>query len=271
MKRVSLVLVCLLLAFGTQVFAPAAPKRAPAKRTTTKSTKAKPAAKKPAQTSAKPTITAEQVLEKAVEAMGGREALDKIKTLLMRGSISVTGQGLNGVLEIQTKEPDKTLMTMQLAGMEIQQGFDGKDGWVKDFGGIRDLSSEELASLKQQSKFSTEANWKELYKKVELIGLKKLDSKSVYVLEVTPVTGPKSTNYYDAATFLPIRADTEINTPQANLTVTVTLSDWRDVSGMKAPYKMVMKMPFMELVMQMAEVKANIAIDDSVFARPSAK
>ncbi|MGC8793043.1 MAG: hypothetical protein ACP5U2_06595, partial [Bryobacteraceae bacterium] len=55
-------------------------------------------------------LTAEQVLEKSVEATGGREAYARLTSTLARGSIEFVGQHLHGTVELYAKAPNKRLL-----------------------------------------------------------------------------------------------------------------------------------------------------------------
>ncbi len=49
---------------------------------------------KAARTPAKPKISPDQVLQKFVEATGGRAAYDRLKTTVMKGTIEIAAQGI---------------------------------------------------------------------------------------------------------------------------------------------------------------------------------
>jgi hypothetical protein len=48
----------------------------------------------------------------------------------------------------------------------------------------------------------------------------------------------------------------------------IYFSDWRDVDGVKLPFRMTQSMPTMKFVTTIEEVKHNVPVDDAIFRRP---
>jgi hypothetical protein len=256
MRRISLLALCLAC---VAVVLPPVLAKAPRSRTASRK--------------AKPSITAAQVMEKSIEVTGGRKAYEKIKTTVLRGTMEMVGQGLNIQFECRTKTPDKALLIVQIPGVgESRQGYDGKVGWSQDpIFGLRELSGSELAELKRQAADPTSnIKWRELYKKEELVGTKKIGSRTAYEVRLTPTTGKPITHYYDTKTFLLLRMDIVAESPQATFSVESYLSDWRVVDGVKIPHVVKISSPVGDIVMRASEVKNNVKIDDSEFAKPAA-
>ena len=92
---------------------------------------------------------AEEVLKKYVEATGGAEAYEALKTQHASGTFSMPAMGMEGKFELFQEQPDKFLALVTLPGMgEIQTGLSGKTGWRTDpMQGPRLLEGEELKSL----------------------------------------------------------------------------------------------------------------------------
>ena len=74
--------------------------------------------------------TPQELLEKNIELMGGKDAWMKIKDITMKGQFVVTGAGMGGPLMIRQKAPNQQLTTINISGIgEIKEGFDGTNGW----------------------------------------------------------------------------------------------------------------------------------------------
>src|SRR5437879_3173720 len=79
--------------------------------------------------------TVEQVLDKYVQAMGGKDALDKVTTRVMKGSIELPATGdagsiVPGTIEIYMKAPNKRMLIVNIPGNGTdRRGYNGKDGW----------------------------------------------------------------------------------------------------------------------------------------------
>lgn len=89
-----------------------------------------PAQKAPAEKAMENAPTPQQLLQKNIDLMGGKDAWMKIKDITMKGQFVVTGAGMGGPLMIQQKAPNQQLTTININGIgEIQEGFDGTNGW----------------------------------------------------------------------------------------------------------------------------------------------
>lgn len=238
-------------------------------------------------------ITAEQVLEKYVEVTGGREAYNKITSSVAKGSLEIKAQGLTGTVMIYAKNPNKFLNVMTLQGVgEMKQGYDGKIGWAQDpFSGLRTLDGPELSEMKRQADFNSSLKWRELYKKIELVGTKKLDQGEAYVIRLTlkpekpeakegdkpkkddkakPKENDKTiTQYYDTKTFLLLRTEMVVESPQGTFPVEVVVSDYKEVDGVKVPFVSKQKVGPAEIVLTLTEIKNNEKIDDTLFNKPA--
>lgn len=221
---------------------------------------------------AQPALTAEQVIERSIEATGGREAREKMTSTVARGTVELTAQGLRSTMEFYAKTPNKRLVITKAEGVgEFKQGYDGQVGWSDNpVQGLRELSGEELARLRREATFNPEIKWRDLYRKVELVGKDKVGERETYVVRLTPLEGKPLTRYYDAQTFLLLRQDLVQDTSQGPMAVTAIMSDYRDVNGIKAPFRIEQQLPVGKVIIKMVEVQNNVEIADAVFAKPAA-
>ncbi|HOK54587.1 MAG TPA: hypothetical protein PLP86_11440 [Armatimonadota bacterium] len=245
-------------------------------------------AEEPADTSTKESgsaITAEQIIEKSIEATGGRKAFDKIKSSVMKGSNEMAAMNIKMDFTVYTKAPNKMLMVQALPfGMgEMKIGFDGKTGWSSDtMSGLRTLTGPELEMLKKQAQVNADLNWREYYKNLELVGTKEINGRSAYEVQFTPKDIKSAdgktetpglskpvTQYYDKETFMLLRMDMTMESPQGTQSVQVYPSDWRVVDGVKVPFVTKTITSVGDMVTKIVEFKTNPELDDSLFAMPA--
>lgn len=214
-------------------------------------------------------MTAEQVLEKSIQAMGGRAAMNKITSTIMKGNMQM--QGMQGSFEIHQKAPNKHFFMQTLQGVgEFKQGFDGKTGWSQDpMSGVRNMEGAELEMTKREARHNAPLYWKQLYKKVELLGTRKVGNGTAYAIRMTPAKGKPVTQYFDTKTFLPVKVDMVIESPQGTVATETLLSDYRTVNGVKFPFTLKQRVAGIEVSMKITEIKNNVPIKDSIFAKPA--
>src|SRR5262245_21317324 len=93
----------------------------------------KPQPAKAAEAGAKTTTvepTVDQILDKYMQASGGRQAVEKITSRMTKGTVEFSTMGLKGEMENYAKAPNKTLTIINLSGVgEFREGDDGKIAW----------------------------------------------------------------------------------------------------------------------------------------------
>lgn len=193
------------------------------------------------------------VLEKFVQAVGGRAAFERLSTRVSRGTFEGTSAGLrlSGTVEIIEKAPDKSVTLINVPGAGImRRGFTGEYGYQQiPLMGFRRIEGAELAELKLTTEFSWMVNLERLYPKMILKGTEKNGGGELYVVEATPAAGLPATLYFDAASGLLVRRDRTY------------FEDYREVDGVRVPFTV--RDDFS--VVRLKEVKHNQPIDDARF------
>lgn len=218
----------------------------------------------------KSALTAEQILEKSIEAAGGRARLEKLTSSLAKANMEIEPQGVHSTLELYSKMPNKRLVVTNIEGYgEIKQGFDGTSGWTQDpMRGLVDQQGRELEDAKLEATFNAQLKWREMFAKIELVGKEKVNGREAYVLRLTRSDGKPITSLYDAQTFLLVRQTGVRDTAQGPLAFRADLSDYREVEGIKAPFLITQQTGGSTITIRVVELKNNVEIEDAKFAKP---
>jgi len=221
--------------------------------------------------------TADEVVEKHLAAIGGREALGKLTTRKAIGTVTIgTPNGdLVGPVELFSKAPNKTRAYMELdlsalgmnEKMTLDQKFDGTAGWaINSLQGDTQITGNQLDNMRNASFPNQLLTYKAAGTTVELLPRETLAGKPVFVLLITPKVGSVSRWYLDAETYLAVRTSAKINTPQAGEIEQIgEASDYRTVDGVKVPFKTVNTTPLQTVTIVLKTVEHNVVIDDALF------
>ena len=222
---------------------------------------------------AQPALTAEQVLEKSIEASGGRKAIERITSTVGKGTLEVPSQAVTAPFEYFAKAPDKRLIVVKVEGWgELRRGCDGQTAWEDHpTNGFRVTEGEEREETLRDCVFNGELKWREQYPKVELAGKEKIGEREAYKVVMTTASGKPITRHYDADTFLLLSQLTTRNTAQGTIEVRAEFSDYREVDGIKGPSVIKEITAGQEVIIRILEIKNNVAIEDARFAKPAAK
>lgn len=216
------------------------------------------------------TPTVKEILEKYEQAIGGKKANEKIKSRVAKGTIELMPMGIKGTFESYSAAPNKSLSVATVAGIgELLEGFDGTTAWsVNPIQGNRVKQGDELAQTKLNSVFDRDTNLAKLYSKMEFKGVEKVGDGDAYVLIAMPQNLPSEVFYFDTKSGLLVRLDTTTVTPEGKTPGKTFLEDYREVDGVKVPFKTRSVTPQAEIVVTFSEVKNNVPIDAAKFVRP---
>lgn len=217
--------------------------------------------------------TVDQILDKYVQAIGGKAAIEKLNSRVAKGTFEIPAMGMSGPAELFAKAPNKSGFVIELTGFGIfKQVYAGASGWAQDpVSGLRDLSPGELAGAKLDEDFYRDIRLKELYPKMELKGKVKVGERDAYLIEATAESGPTDKLYFDTETGLLVRTDGERETAQGKLLGETFLEDYREVDGIKTPFTLRVNNPVISFTIKLTEVKHNVPVDDAKFAKPAAQ
>ena len=219
------------------------------------------------------TPSADQIIEKYIQAVGGKAAMEKLTSRVSTGSFEVDVMPGSSSQEIYEKAPNKQLWVTDLANFGVfRRGFNGTMGWQDNpQTGLQEVTGNQLAELKRSAEFQRDLKLKELYPKTQVKGKEKVNARDAYVVEATPAEGPAALMYFDAESGLLVRTQGQSETPSGTVTVDTTFEDYREVDGIKLPFVTRVSRPEFGFVIRLTEVKHNVPIDDAKFDMPGAK
>jgi hypothetical protein len=260
MKRIALILAFSLLA--TIAVAAQDKPKAEAPKPDAAKAEAKPAVAAP---------TVDEILDKALKAVGGREAVEKFTSRLIKGSLEIEAVGATGTIEVYAKAPNKTAVVANISGFgTVNEVFDGAKGWSSDPAqGLREWAGSELATRKRKADFYTELNLKKHYTKMEVKGKEKVGSYEAWMIEATPAEGSAEKLFFDVNTGLLVRQDAETESPAGKMMVETYLDDYKVVDGVKIAHSMKNVTPMFAISMKFTEIKHNVEIEDAKFGKPA--
>ena len=216
--------------------------------------------------------TADQILAKYTEALGGSAVIEKLKTRSMKGTW-LTSDGITLGYEVYQAAPDKlfTILNTPKQGV-FERGFDGKTAWEKSSRGVRDLEGTQLVYLKRYPDLFRDIKLQGQFTRISYGGKEKIDGKDVYVLRGTGVDGKGERLYFDAQSGLLVRRITSTTTMVGLIPEQVDYEDYREVDGMKVPFTIRITAidSFWSSTRKFTEIKLNVPVDENKFNKPPA-
>jgi len=218
--------------------------------------------------------TAEEVVQKALEARGGIEKIKAVQTERVSGQVSFS-RGMAGTFVVELKRPLKMRTEITVEGQKIIRVYDGKStGWMinpfLENKEVQPLSAEDLKNISDESDFDGPlVDYKAKGNQIELAGKEKLDDKPVYRLKLTNKNGDVRFYFFDASSFLLLKWEGIRKVGEEELPWESFFSDFHEVQGLKYPFRIDQGSPGTEFKQMLTaeKIEINPPIDDSRFAK----
>jgi hypothetical protein len=228
--------------------------------------------------------TANQVFDKYFQAIGGKAAVDKIRTRLTKGTLlrpklinsgttkaAILNRGETWTIETFLKAPDQFLAVITTPDGIIYQGFNGNVGWTKTSSGRREMSSIEMAQLKRQTDLYRDLKLEQQYSKINVIGKERIGHREVYVIEALSLDNKSEKLFFDTQSGLLLRRTVLTQTKLGLDPEQTDYEDYREVDGVMLPFTV--RVSYLDdnhfgTTRTLTDVRQNVPIDDGKFNMP---
>ena len=203
-------------------------------------------------------VTVKTVLDNYIKAVGGEKAVKGVKTI----STVASGEIQGTPLEMNTKvtSANKLSNEMKAMGMSImKQVVNEKGAYVTQQGKRKDLDGEKLADAKENAMPFPELTMA-AKATITLDGIESFNGADAYVIK-----DGKTTHYYDVNTGLKIGQAVTQEANGQKMTQITNYSDYKEVKGIKVPYKVSMSFGPQEIEFKTTDVKINEGVSDADF------
>ena len=214
----------------------------------------------------------DQIFARYTEAVGGQEAVEAVSSYQTRGTFETSAARVQGTIESWGKNPNKNLTVITFPGIvEVKKGFDGESHWVQTpFGTFTAAEgATEMSQIERDAEVYRAGKIKSLYYELKLENKVRLSGRDVYMVEGKPERGPAEKLFFDEETGLLVRWDMVRKVPnRGHVFVKVHLDDYREIDGLKVPFKVRFAFESFDFTLKLDEWKHNVSIDDAVFRKP---
>lgn len=206
-------------------------------------------------------LSAEQVIDKYIQAIGGKDKLAGIKdeTLIMEASV----QGMTLEMASLKKEPNKLKVVVSAMGNEMQsQVFDGAKGKLSQQGQSMPMPEKDAKKAANEALIFPELHYAKTGHKLSYKGTEAVNGSEAHKILIEDAQGNKETTFFDAKTGYMVK---NIETSEAG-TQTTEFSDYQEQNGIFFPRKVVIAgvLPF-PLEFKVKSIEWNKGIDDAKF------
>ncbi len=213
-----------------------------------------------------PNFPVDPIIDKYVDAIGGRAAVENLKTLILSGTLS-NRAGQNLSFTIEEKLPNKYRESVQ-APAPTTRGFDGQAGWAQNGTMVSNFVDFRLQDALRIADLGRAAHIKEIYKNLRAARAPQIDGKTVVAIAGDVAPNVTETLMFDPDSGLLLRRAIQTKTPIGTMPEQIDYSDYRDVAGVKLPFLIKRSAwDFMD-TLKVVDVKPNAQVDDARFVKP---
>ncbi|MEP6789235.1 MAG: c-type cytochrome [Acidobacteriota bacterium] len=221
---------------------------------------------RPKQPTTKP--TADQIFEKYVAALGGKDKVDKITSRIATAT-RTERNGKEVEQETVYYDAGKYALKTTYPKATVTEVFDGSAA-IKFARQPIELRTDEQEQIKREAAVFTPSALRAAYTKVDFGFLDRIDGKEAYMLVGTTAANQRERLYFDVATGLLVRRTMASQTMFGMFQYQVDYMDYKAFGGVKAPTTIKYSMPNISWTRRILTLKNNVPVDASVFKAPAA-
>lgn len=172
---------------------------------------------------------AADVLARATEALGGKDALMKLTSIETRGSVAMPALNIKGASVTRIGAPNRMFTEMELGGIgKVRSGFDGTNGWVSEkISGPRLMTGKELETLKRDADFFKDIDPTKRWDSIETVAATAFQGIDCWELKAK-LGDDTTTLWYERETGLQRGMQMTATTQLGKIPVTTFIAEYRD-------------------------------------------
>jgi len=215
------------------------------------------------------TPSAEAVLDRYVEAVGGADALAAHDYRRTQSEMSM--QGMTMTVERLQARPNRlvNIVNVPSMGMEQRTGYTGEVAWgLNPMQGPQLLEGEAAEAIAMEARFNSTLDLAPSLQAMSVTGESSLGDRPCWQLEATHNGGQQATYCFDKESGLLLGVTRQQETPQGTVEAQVTFEDYQEYDGVRMPTVTRMNVMGQQMTLTLTSV-SHEPIDESEFALPA--
>jgi photosynthetic reaction center cytochrome c subunit len=209
----------------------------------------------------------DQLIEKYVQASGGADALKKFTSRVETGTM--TAGGNSTPVEISEAAGKRAVVSRGPNGENFTVST-GTSGWSGSTGRpTREMSSDDAWSTIVGSDFGLPLRLKEFFPQLRRGRPEEIDGAATTVVMANAPGKPQARLWFDSNTGLLVRMLLLADTPVGRIPTQIDYADFRDVDGVKMPFRITTSGTNRRSTVQIAGVKTNVPVAETLFTQPA--
>ena len=221
-----------------------------------------------------PRGSAEQVFARYLQALGGAGRLATLTSFVATGTYSgFNTSDLKVPIEIAARAPDQYSTVIRTFDGDAVKTYDGRNAWAAEEWRqlpLMTFTGGNLAGARLEALLSFPAGIQKAFSQWQ-VSSTLIDDREVQILQGTNPAQPGQLPvnlYFDEAGLL-VRSVRWNRTPVGTVPTQADYSDYREVDGVRMPFRTVVTWTNGQNTIELSDVRPNVAIAPARFARPA--
>jgi len=218
-----------------------------------------------------PTSSADQIFDRYLQAVGGAARLAALKSFTAKGTYEGFDTLFQKVpVDIFAQAPNRYSTTVHMSAGDSVRVYNGAGGWMAGPDTavpLLTLTSGNLDRARLEALVAFPMGLKQAFGQWR-VGRAVMNDQEVRVVQAAENGQPVLNLYFDEAGLL-VRLVRWTVTPVGFVPTQIDYSDFRDVAGVKIPFRRQVSQTYMQMTVELTDVQPNAAIDAARFARPA--
>jgi photosynthetic reaction center cytochrome c subunit len=217
--------------------------------------------------------SADQVFDKYLRALGGAQRLANLSSIVAKGTYKGFDDADKSAMEIFAKSSGERSTIVHTLSGDSTTIYDGRSGWIAAPETERPvpllaITGQDLDGMKLETEVFFPAGIKQALGKWRVGARMTIGDREVQPVQGTTAGGGTATLCFDAESGLLVRLVRFSESPVGRLVTQVDYADYRDVSGVKVPFKWTVSWLDGRSIFELTDVRPNVPIDAAKFAKP---
>ena len=215
----------------------------------------------------------DQVIDKYIAAIGGAQRVAALTSLAGKGTYIGFDDADKAPLEIFARAPGQRATIVHGLAGDTTTAFDGRSGWTtapptdRPFPLIM-VTGQELEGVKLEAELLFPSRIKESLTKWRVGVPALIGDREVRLVQGNTAGGGVATLCFDEETGLLVRLVRYAESPVGRLVTRVDYSDYREVAGVRMPFRWTVSWLSGRSIYELTDVQPNVPVPDTRFARP---
>ena len=217
--------------------------------------------------------SADQILDKYIQAVGGPQRLATISSFVAKGTYQGYAEVDKSAIDIMAKAPGQRVTIIHTSNGDWTTTYDGRSGWVAEPGRplpLLELTGQFLEAVKVDADLTFPGRIKQSFSQWRVGYPTTINDRDVEVVQGMSAGDFPVKLFFDKETGLLLRQMRYTNSPVGLNPTQIDYTDYRDVSGVKMPFRWTTIWTDGRATTELSQIQANVPVEAAKFGKPAA-